>query len=213
MTDARFPERWLNDRRILRLTDAEFRSFVTSLAWAVSNRTDGKLDLEDLTLVPGFRHETIPAFVQADLWAVEGKAWQIVDFATTQSTAAQLNALDEKRLKDRDRQARHRTAVASEPDPHPPTAKRDSSRDVTRDITRDITRDVAGVTKARTGKARTGFEVSISTSSEDDADAAWTTGASPPPGRLCPECDKPIEAGMVRHRACFNSSMTERKAG
>jgi hypothetical protein len=39
MTDARFPERWLNDRRLLRLSDAAFRLFVISLTWSVSNRT------------------------------------------------------------------------------------------------------------------------------------------------------------------------------
>jgi len=31
MTDARFPERWLNDRRVLRLSDVDFRTFVTTL--------------------------------------------------------------------------------------------------------------------------------------------------------------------------------------
>jgi hypothetical protein len=52
MTDARFPERWLNDRRLLRLSDAAFRLFVISLTWSVSNRTDGVLDTGDLTLIP-----------------------------------------------------------------------------------------------------------------------------------------------------------------
>jgi hypothetical protein len=38
MTDARFPERWLQDRRVLRLSDVGFRLFTLSLAWSVSNR-------------------------------------------------------------------------------------------------------------------------------------------------------------------------------
>lgn len=54
MTDARFPERWLNDRRVLRLSDPAFRLFVISLTWSVSNRTYGELydDDDDLLLIP-----------------------------------------------------------------------------------------------------------------------------------------------------------------
>jgi hypothetical protein len=43
VTDARFPERWLNDRRV--------RLFVISLTWSVSNRTDGDLYDDDLLLI------------------------------------------------------------------------------------------------------------------------------------------------------------------
>jgi hypothetical protein len=53
VTDARFPERWLNNRRVLRLSDRAFRLFVISLTWSVSNRTDGELyDDDDLLLIP-----------------------------------------------------------------------------------------------------------------------------------------------------------------
>jgi hypothetical protein len=41
VTDARFPDRWLSDKRIQRLSDGHFRSFITSLVWSVTNRTDG----------------------------------------------------------------------------------------------------------------------------------------------------------------------------
>jgi hypothetical protein len=52
MTDARFPERWLNDRRVLRLPDDAFRLFVLSLAWSVANQTDGRIYDDDLALIP-----------------------------------------------------------------------------------------------------------------------------------------------------------------
>jgi hypothetical protein len=55
MTDARFPERWLNDRRVLRLPDDAFRLFVLSLAWSVANQTDGRIYDEDQALVPPAR--------------------------------------------------------------------------------------------------------------------------------------------------------------
>jgi hypothetical protein len=51
VTGACFPERWLNDRRVLRLSDPAFRLFVTSLTWSVSTRTDGEL-YDDMLLTP-----------------------------------------------------------------------------------------------------------------------------------------------------------------
>lgn len=145
MTDARFPERWLNDRRIVRLSDADFRSFVVALAWAVSNRTDGRVEADDLPLVPGFSESSMRALTDARLWSLEGEGWQIVDFEGTQSTRAQLDGLDHRRQVDRERQARRR-AQHRDPDPEP--LSRDESRDVTRDVHRD--------TKARTGQDRQG---------------------------------------------------------
>lgn len=69
----------------------------------------------------------------------------MVDYYNTQTTAAQLTALDHKRFMDRERQARHRKSKA-EP----------VTRDKPRDITPDGTRDA----KARTGQARTGLDES-----------------------------------------------------
>ena len=51
MTDAPFPDRWLSDKRIQRLSDSHFRAFVTSLSWAASNRTDGVIEPEDVALI------------------------------------------------------------------------------------------------------------------------------------------------------------------
>ena len=61
MTDARFPERWLNDRRVLRLPDDAFRLFVLSLAWSVANQADGRIyDLTPGTLfdIPAEPHDS-----------------------------------------------------------------------------------------------------------------------------------------------------------
>ncbi len=145
MTDARIPDRWLHDRRVLRLSDSEFRTFVTSLTWCVSNRTDGRLEHDDLAMVPTCRPEQAGALVRAGLWEPRDGGWQVVDFLNTQSTATQLAGMEHKRQMDRERQARCRAKVTSPDEP------KDSH------VTRDVTRDVAGGTKARQGKARTGF--------------------------------------------------------
>lgn len=153
MTDARFPDRWLTDRRVLRLSDRAFRLFVTSLAWSASNRTDGQLDAGDLELLPGAADEvTCQALVGAELWASEGDGYVIVDYAATQTTAAQLAASERKRVLDRERQARHRAGQAQSP------------------VTRDVTRDIRATTKDRTGQDRTGREVSKSSSAFTDDD-------------------------------------------
>ncbi|MDN5917371.1 MAG: hypothetical protein L0I76_20115 [Pseudonocardia sp.] len=141
MTDARFPDRWLTDRRVLRLSDHAFRLFVMSLAWSASNRTDGQLDAGDLDLLPGGADEmSCQALVGAQLWAREGNGYVIVDYAATQTTAAQLAASERKRVLDKERQARHRAGQAQSP------------------VTRDVTRDIRATTKDRTGQDRTGQE-------------------------------------------------------
>lgn len=140
MTDARFPDRWLNDRRLSRLSDADFRSFVTALTWSVSNRTDGRIEADDLALIPGFREQSIAGLTSAGVWTYEADCWQIEEFSTTQTSKTQLEGLDHKRHQDRERQARKR---ARDQGQEPPPS-RDSRPDVTRD------------TKARPGQASTG---------------------------------------------------------
>lgn len=135
MTDARFPERWLSDKRIMRLSPEHFRAFMTSLAWSVSNRTDGVIEPDDLPLIPHFLMGSAQAFIDAGLWGVREHGWRIWDYETTQTTARQLAHLEAVRAKDRERQARHRAAKA---------AKRADERPVTRDVPCDVTVDDTG---------------------------------------------------------------------
>lgn len=146
MTDARYPDRWLSDRRILRLSDAEHRSFVVALAWSVSNRTDGRIERGDLDLIPTFRTAAVPALVASGLWVANSvDSWTMTDYEHTQSTRNQLEGLDHRRFLDRERQAKKR---AWDRDQFGPDG--DPSRDSPRDVTRDECRD----TKARQGQAR-----------------------------------------------------------
>ncbi|EPQ76924.1 hypothetical protein [Mycobacterium marinum] len=110
MTDARFPDRWLSDRRIQRLSDAHFRAFITSLAWSVSNRTDGLIEPEDLGLIPNFAAASAKAFVDAGLWTPLDKGWRITDYMSTQTSSDQLAAADAARVREREKKARQRAA-------------------------------------------------------------------------------------------------------
>jgi hypothetical protein len=108
MTDARFPERWLNDRRLRRLSDPGFRLFMVSLTWSVSNRTDGVLYPDDLALLADIDPARGAELEKAGLWRREKDCWLVVDFENTQTTREQLEGLDHKRRMDRERKARQR---------------------------------------------------------------------------------------------------------
>jgi hypothetical protein len=111
VTDARFPDRWLCDKRNTRLSDGHFRAFITSLAWSATNRTDGVIEPEDLELIPRFAKDSVRSLLAAGLWEPRGGAgrgWQIVDFAATQTTAEQLRQLEDARAKEREKKARQR---------------------------------------------------------------------------------------------------------
>lgn len=156
MTDARFPERWLNDRRIMRLSPRDFRSYVLALTYAVANRTDGRLDLADLEACPGFNLESIAPLVSAGLWLeVDAGIWAIVGFTETQTTRAQLDAAARKREAERIRQAEHRARRAAEQANSVPAG----SEPVTRDVTRDVTEDCSRPGQDRTGQALRSEEV------------------------------------------------------
>jgi hypothetical protein len=51
MTDARFPDHWMHDARIQGLSGDHFRAFMHALAWCATNRTDGFIRTENLSLI------------------------------------------------------------------------------------------------------------------------------------------------------------------
>lgn len=122
MTDARFPERWLNDRRVLRLSDGGFRLFVVSLAWSVSNRTDGVLYDDDFELMMRVTLTHAPELVEQGLWRREADHWFIEEFDRTQTTRDQLEGLDQRRAADARRARSYRLRKKAKP-------SRDTSRD------------------------------------------------------------------------------------
>jgi hypothetical protein len=138
MTDARFPERWLNDRRILRLPDDAFRLFVLSLAWSVANRTDGRIYDDDLPLIPASASGS-GQLARSGLWERVADYWLITVFEETQTTRDDLETLARGRRAQRDKKRRQRAAKAARAAAVPGTVPGDVSRDT-----------------PRTGQARTG---------------------------------------------------------
>jgi hypothetical protein len=136
MTDARFPERWLNDRRVMRLPDDAFRLFVVSLAWSVSNRTDGRIYDDELALMPAST-SGVGQLAKSGLWERIADYWLITVFEDTQTTRADMEHYDDQRRKARDRKRRQR--------------QRQRERDVTLDRARDVQPD-----SPRTGQDRPG---------------------------------------------------------
>ena len=113
MTDVRVPERWLMDRRVMRLNSDEFRAFILGYLWSVSNRTDGFIDREDLSLVPGMTGQIVAILVSIELWAAETGGFRMVDFDATQSSKHDLEVLENARRADREKKARLRASAKS----------------------------------------------------------------------------------------------------
>lgn len=199
MTDARYPEAWLNDRRVVRLSDAGHRLFVTATAWSASNRTDGFLEEADVRLIHSVdpRHHT--ELLSAGLWAEVPGGWQIVDFHKTQTTKAQLEGLDHKRHQDRERKARERARRRGEPDPEP-GGDQQASR-VTSGVTSDVTQ--------RQGKDRQGKALTGSTYKQSDP-RFWKSPQemqTVTPATDCTVCGAPLNAalaceGETTHPSC-----------
>jgi hypothetical protein len=144
MTDARYPERWLNDRRLLRLSGDDHSAFIRALAWSVANRTDGVIEFGDLKLIPCMADSTPDVLVKAGLWRVidGGERFHIVDYEETQTSRDDLEKLTNMRRRERDNKRRQRAKAAAQEDV-PVTVPRDVPGEETEDAT-------------RTGQARTG---------------------------------------------------------
>ena len=112
--DARMPERYLVDRRIVRLTDAQRSSYLMATLWSVSNRTDGRIERADLALIPTFDQGSVDALVRAGLWERDASsdAWLIDDYMTTQTSRADFEVLENARRADREKKRRQRAAKA-----------------------------------------------------------------------------------------------------
>jgi hypothetical protein len=147
VTDGRFPDRWLNDRRFTQVSPEAQMLFVVANTWSASNRTDGDIRRDDLNVFPRWVHtDRAYELVKAGFWVEDRDGWRIVGYASTQTTAAELAAAEQARANDRDRQARKRIRDRAG---HKPV-----TRDNRRDVTPDVPRDNTG--KARQGKDRTG---------------------------------------------------------
>jgi len=121
MTDARFPERWLNDWRLQSVTPAAYRLFGNALMWAVSNRTDGRIASTALALIPKAAKEGAAELESVGLWLGDGEdGWLIDGFEDTQTTSADLDVLANARRRQRDKMRRRRAAAAGAVPGHVP---------------------------------------------------------------------------------------------
>lgn len=170
MTDARFPERWLNDRRFNRLTDREFRAYVYALAWSVANKTDGLLEDDDTSMIPFFDVAHTRDLAQQDLWERRSGAWFIVDFPETQTSRRELEQLAAGRAAERLRKQRQRAKNKSSSEPGRSTGAIASATgsDSIRFVSLDVPADVAGDI-TRPGKGQGQAEARNVELTDDDA--------------------------------------------
>jgi len=188
VTDARFPERWLNDRRVARLSDRAFRTFVVTLAWSVSNRTDGVIELDDLDFIHGADREAVPALLSAELWATTKKnVFLIAVFKETQTSRHELEVLDNLRRRDREKKARQRSKGSSD-DESPGTSPGNPSPGT---VPRDgIGQDRKAGQEGQEGQAREVrklFGVPVAPAEE------WPAVVEPGSKSTCRVCGEPVD--------------------
>lgn len=159
MTDARMPERWLNDIRFRKLSDPEFRTYVVTLMWSVANRTNGTLMADELEFIPDVAEDHSRRLVELNLWSAVPGGWMIRDFEATQTSKEQLEGLELKRRQDA---VRARTY-------------RDRKKAGSRDSSRDSSRDDRG--QDRQGQDRQAFNTEYLT--EAQKDHVWSVGLNP----------------------------------
>ena len=145
MTDARLPDKWLLDRRFLRLTANAYRGFCVALMWSVSNRTDGVIEKSDLALIAGFPAGAEDELVASGLWLESEPGWLIEPFAATQTGRSELEVLERVREAGRRKKQRQRAKAAGVDVP---------GDDVSGTVPGDITGvQSPGTTQARLGQA------------------------------------------------------------
>lgn len=117
------PERYLNDRRLYRLSAEDFRAFVYALMWSVANRTDGIISDEDIGLIPNYPKDGMcgARLVAAGVWESHPDGYYIVDYEATQTSKDQLDHLDNIRRREREKKRRQRAAKSESPGTVPGT--------------------------------------------------------------------------------------------
>lgn len=108
MTDARLPAYWLNDLRFDDIGAEAFRLYAAALMWSVSNRTDGLIEDRRLRRLPWTDPACAAELAEVGLWERRGEGWFIVDFAKTQTSKLQLDAIDAKKVSERERVKKYR---------------------------------------------------------------------------------------------------------
>ena len=192
MTDSRLPERYLTDRRILRLTDAERNSYIMATLWSVSNRTDGRIERDDLQFIPTFKLASIPALTRTGLWSEEAEGWVDTEFDKVQTSKDDLEVLDNARRADREKKARQAAHKKGDHSRCYPSvcgemglpSKGPSFKEIPGDVPGELSRG-----GHRRGDARKG-DVVRSTSPEENSDAMVTKSCGCSPVNLPCEHEK-----------------------
>lgn len=151
VVDARFPERWLNDKRIVRLSGDAFKLWGLAILYSVANRQEGFLHEGDLRYIHDVDVSRAFELEKAGLWKREGDGWWMAEYDDTQTSLAELDAAANARRAAREKKARQRART-----------KQDDGSNLLS----------PGTSQARTGQARTGVEGEPFQQQQDD-DEGW----------------------------------------
>jgi hypothetical protein len=169
MTNSNYPERWMNDRRIVRLSDRDHRAFVLAMTWCVANRTDGLIAADDLELLPKpvdgetLERLTEAGLVRETLTPLGEVVWEMVDYMTTQTSRVKLQTYD---VKSRAKNLKQ-------------NAQRAAARQEAEDETDDAQESVSRLDQTRPNQTKPASTKSLSDESESDKITSWPVAHIP----------------------------------
>lgn len=207
MTDARFPDRWLTDRRFILLSGDAFKLYGIALMWCVDNRTDGFLDERDLPCLPGVLLARMGELEEARLLNRRSGGWTFTDFKKTQTGRKELERADEKREEDRQRKARERELQREAK--QAAASSESSSAAPPTEVPADVQTDTAHGRPSgpsRQGDARRREATPPLNSSRDEEELPRTHAREE--SQTCAHCEQPssfqLVGGFCRRERCVN---------
>jgi hypothetical protein len=176
MTDARFPERWLNDTRLTRLSGDAFKLFAFGLMFSVANRREGVLSGDDLEDIPRVDRSLASDLERAGLWKRQPGGWLIVDNAETQTSNAELDASARARQAARVKKANQRAAgrpPKGDQSDSESEAESDRAEEDDPNLLSPGTVASSGTAATRKGQIKPGYEVRDVPQPRNSAEQAW----------------------------------------
>lgn len=177
MTDARLPDRWLSDRRFLRLSGEAFKLYAVMLLFSVANRTDGHIDDEDMALLPGVDPGNVAELDDVGIVEPTDDGWLLTEFASTQTSRAELEAGEESRRLERLRKAREREQKAA--------AKAGA------DGSDGQSKDLSSGTSGGQSSGRPGGQPRLGKDKDRQGQGKDTQGQAGVTDDRCPDCSRP----------------------
>lgn len=101
MVWAKFDDGYPFNKKIRKLTDAQFRLDVSGICWAAQHDTNGFIDVDDIDIISDVRNasKVVEGLVTRRRWERVDGGWQIHDYLVYNPSAEKVRKVREARAK------------------------------------------------------------------------------------------------------------------